>query len=331
MPDEVIEKLPAFLEKYFVPNPNIWFFGGEPLVAWDRIVKVYETVKPKIPNANFGMTTNLSLMDEEKAIWLGKRNFGVLCSIDGGKEAHNKHRILKGGAGTWDMVWRGLQNVRKYININPQIRWTVNPDTVQYLYDDFKFYVSNGLTNLAIEPVYEVKWGEEELNMWADQMEKIAKFMIDSNIQITVKPFQDLLMLFSPQPLEWRSRCGLAQGGIGMDINGKVYYCHRFVATMRDDLTIGDVFKGIDENKRKEVTKRWITHRPYNADNPERCKTCPVKWACFGGCLAVNYDTSGDAHKVPTSYCDIMEINAKRLLPYVLILRDQGKVSRGQY
>jgi len=331
--DEVIEKLPEFLEKYFVPNPNIWFFGGEPMYSWDTIVKVYETVKPRIPNANFGMTSNLALITEEKAKWLGARKFGILCSIDGGKESHNTHRKFADGKPTWEYVWKGLENVRKYINQNPQIRWTVAPETVKYLYNDFLFYVKQGLTNLAIEPVYEIEWKQEDLEAWASELEKIGKFLVDSNIPIRVKSFDDLMILFNPQPIsqsQWKTRCGLAQGGIGMDINGRVFACHRFVATMKEDLTIGDVFNGIDEEKRKALTEYWAKERPYMVSNSERCETCPFRWGCMGGCLAVNYDVNGDVHKVPKAYCDIMEINTKRLLPYVLVLRQQGKMAGRQ-
>jgi radical SAM protein with 4Fe4S-binding SPASM domain len=116
-----------------------------------------------------------------------------------------------------------------------------------------------------------------------------------------------------------------------MDINGRVFYCHRFVSSMCEDLTIGDVFKGIDENRRRAVTEYWSRLRPYNAELPERCETCVFRWGCMGGCLGVNWDVCGDIHKVPKSYCDIMEINVKRLLPYVLILRSQGKLTRPQW
>jgi uncharacterized protein len=324
MSDEVISKLPEFLKKYFNPNPNVYFFGGEPMFSFDTIKKIYYTVKKEIPNATFGLTTNLTLIDEEKAMWLGKHNFSVLCSIDGRQKSHDMFRVKPDGTGSWEEAWKGLLNVRKYINPNPQIRWTVNPETVDTLYDDVMFYIEHGFTNLAIDPVYEVKWSEERINKYMDELEKIAKYIVNVSYPIFLKPFQDMMPLVGGMKTNWMFRCGLAQGGIGMDIFGRVFACHRFVATGKEELVLGDVFKGIDEKKRLEWNETyWKGGKPYNVSNPERCETCPVRDICMGGCLAVNYDVNGKLNAVPDSYCDIENAKVKRLMPYILMLKNK--------
>lgn len=321
--DQVIEALPNFIKKECVDKVNIWFFGGEPLVAFDRIQKIYDTVTNAGIECNWGITSNLVLMDEEKAKWLGNKRFSVLCSIDGTKESHDKHRKDDKGVGTWDRAWKGLGYVRRYVNNNPQIRWTIAPDTIDNLSESILEMISNGLTNLAIDPVYETTWTKEDIQKYSKEIEKVVDYLIENpNIAINIKPLNDLLPIITGG-VSWESRCGLAQGGVGMDIYGNIYPCHRFVSSLSEDLRLGDVFNGIDQNKRLKFNEAyWKKGKPYNA-NKKRCNLCIFKNACIGCCLAVNYDISKDLNCVPDTFCDIVTTLTQNLLPKVMLIKDR--------
>jgi radical SAM protein with 4Fe4S-binding SPASM domain len=320
--DEVINALPNFVKKYMIDNPEIWFFGGEPLASFDTIKKVFNVLTENNIIAHYGLTSNLTLLDEEKAKWLGERRFGILCSIDGGKESHNMNRVYKDGKGTWDDVMKGLKLVRQYINPSPNIRWTVEPRNVKYVYEDVKEFFGMGLTTLAIDPVYEVEWKDEDVEEYVNQLEKVAQYIIHTHHMVALKPFQDLLPLISGQPLDWRYRCGLAQGSLGMGADGKLHNCHRFVSSQSG--VIGDVFNGIDQNMRKKYNEEYWKVRPYSKTLD--CSTCPLQEMCNGGCLAVNYDMNKDMHVIPESFCKIYQAYVKRLLPYVLIMKARGQL-----
>jgi radical SAM protein with 4Fe4S-binding SPASM domain len=88
-----------------------------------------------------------------------------------------------------------------------------------------KEFFGMGLTTLAIDPVYEVEWKDEDIEEYVNQLEKVAQYIIHTHHMVSLKPFQDLLPLISGQPFEWRYRCGLAQGSLAMGADGKLHLC----------------------------------------------------------------------------------------------------------
>jgi uncharacterized protein len=62
---------------------RIEFWGGEPLVYWKTLKPLATGIKELYPNAQFGMITNGSLLDEEKVNFLVDMGFGVGISHDG--------------------------------------------------------------------------------------------------------------------------------------------------------------------------------------------------------------------------------------------------------
>ncbi|MGB9614360.1 MAG: radical SAM protein [Fervidobacterium sp.] len=317
--DEVIKALPSFIKKYMIKTPEIWFFGGEPTCAWDTIVKIFDTLTSNGIIGRYGLTTNLVLLDEEKAKWLGERRFGILCSIDGGRESHDLNRVYSSGKGTWDDVMKNLKYVRQYINPMPQIRWSVEPRNVKYVFEDVKMFFGMGLTNLAIDPVYEVEWTDSDIEEYVSQLEKVAQFIISTHHIVAIKPFQDILPLLSAQGPNWMYRCGLGQGSIALDINGDIFLCHRFISSRKEENVIGNVFNGIDKSKRRKINEEFWKVKPYS--RTLECSKCPLEEICSGGCLAVNYDLNRDFHIVPETYCRIQQAMVKRLLYYVLIMK----------
>ena len=149
---EVIDALIRFGEENMAPDGVIWFFGGEPMVAFDKMREMYEKVRERGLRWRFGLTTNLTLVDEEKAKWLGKNGFSILCSLDGIKEAHDRYRVYPDGRGSWEDAWEGLKNVRLYMDPNPTIRLTYAPKTAQYLYESVKFLMKHCLLYTSPSP-----------------------------------------------------------------------------------------------------------------------------------------------------------------------------------
>lgn len=337
MSPDVYKALIEFLWENGNNKPNIWWFGGEPMVAFETVIKPaweyaynkgytdYNPYKRQGRAITWGMTTNLTLIDEESAKWMGKRKFGVLCSLDGGKESHNMNRVYADGRGSWDDAFRGLKYVRKYINKSPQIRWSFAPNNLRYLYDDIVMLVEDEkLYGIAPDPVYEVEWSKFQLLELRDIMRRIRDKMIDwmrEGLPVHLKFVRDGTRVATFRGRQWKSRCGLAQTGMGVDINGDLYPCHRFVASRV--FKLGNVKTGIDLNARRQLNADWIAYPPINR-NLERCKHCVYRKACMGGCLAVNYDVYGNIHGMPDSYCAIMELLSEIWTPFHQLMVDEN-------
>jgi len=341
MSKDVVEALIDFALKWGTRPVRIWWFGGEPLVAWDNVIKyAIKYARSKglrvgwDGDIHFGLTTNATLIDEKKAKFMAKYKFGILVSIDGVEEKHDMFRVYPNGRGSWKEAWRGLQYVRKYLNNNPAIRWSVGPSTVRGLANDIKWFVKHGLTNLAIDWVYEVEWNDDDLEALRREMLKLREYLLDwfrKGIPVMLKPVRDgVAPATAPMRLSWQSRCGLGQGSVGVDVDGTIYPCHRFVSTHDKGLAIGHVKEGWYWDRRVGWIKWWRQHPPYSEKGIEECEKCIYRLSCHGCCLAVNWDLFRDIHVVPNSYCRIMRVLAEVFLPlhHLLVLEGNETYKR---
>jgi len=91
MPLDIADKsIDFFMDK--VPSDcraSIIFFGGEPLLAYKRIVQTCEYTKFHYAgkkNFRFHIVTNATLLNEERIDFFAQNDFGVAVSIDGRPE-----------------------------------------------------------------------------------------------------------------------------------------------------------------------------------------------------------------------------------------------------
>lgn len=92
----------------------VTFYGGEPLLNFPLIKQCIDYIDGfnTDKTVKYSMTTNLTLMTEEKAKYFASiPNFTVVCSIDGNKEIHDEHRKTIDGNGSFDKALNGLMNL----------------------------------------------------------------------------------------------------------------------------------------------------------------------------------------------------------------------------
>ncbi len=308
MTTQTADQLIAFAEKNLKPDGRIWFFGAEPLCNWPIIRYIVEKARARGYKWQYGATTNATLIDEEKAKWMKQVNFGLLLSIDGPKESHNTNRVYADGAGSWDDAWKGLALVRKHLNPNPQIRWTVTPQTAKGLADNIKTIVEeHGLTNLAVDFTYEVEWTKQDLAALKAELEVFGgyyKKWMQEGKPVFSMFVRDANAAVTQTTRPWISRCGLGNGGLGVDYDGTLYPCHRFIDSHK--IKIGDIQSGFSITHKNWI-EEWRKIAPY-CEDPQKCLGCNYKKACTGGCIAMNYDLFNSAHINPENFCVIKQL-----------------------
>lgn len=310
MTEDTANHLLNFASRHLRRGGRIWFFGAEPFCGFDIIKYTVEKAVATPLQIQFGATTNCTLIDEEKVKFMAKHSFGVLCSLDLSKERHNKYRVYPDGRGSWDDAWRGFELVRKYVNENPQIRATFGPGSIKGIAKDIKGFVDQGLTNLAVGPVEEVVWTSKDLSELEDEFAILREYYaecFEANIPAFSMFVRDGIAPQMSNRRPWFSHCGLGQGTVGIDVNGDIYPCHRFVASRPKP--IGNVRTGFSPERLHWIDK-YQEIPPY-CERPEECIDCIYKMACGGGCIASNYDQFGDTHILPLAYCRIKRLGVK--------------------
>lgn len=72
------------IENNYVERPLVIFFGGEPLLMYEKII--VPIVKEYSDRCDFSLTTNGVLLNEDVVDFLSKNNVEVLLSFDGIKQ-----------------------------------------------------------------------------------------------------------------------------------------------------------------------------------------------------------------------------------------------------
>nr|WP_308742308.1 radical SAM protein [uncultured Anaerocolumna sp.] len=94
---------------------NVGFYGGEPLLQMPLIKQVIEYSKKlfKGKKLTFNMTTNGTLLDEEKILYLQEEEISLMISLDGPKEINDMNRVFVNGTGTYDTVMKKIELMRE--------------------------------------------------------------------------------------------------------------------------------------------------------------------------------------------------------------------------
>lgn len=111
-----------FLLEHSVDSKEVHlsFYGGEPLLEFELIKKIVDYSKRRFvgKKLNFGMTTNGTLLTEEKIRFLDAHNFHIMISLDGPKEINDQNRVFADGRGTFDTIIKKLELIKE---ISPKL------------------------------------------------------------------------------------------------------------------------------------------------------------------------------------------------------------------
>lgn len=269
---------------HVIDNGHICFFGGEPLLEYETLIKPLSEEARK-RNISMSMTTNGSLMTPEVFDWLKENNIQLMISFDGDKYTQDKHRILLNGS-SFDATIDNLKYAILKDSTIP-VRMTLQPETIHLLYDNVKFFYNLGVKRLCIEPNLLTDWQRFE-NILQEQMYKITEFK--DIICPPAKGKNDLMI------------CDKGVCGIGLldtkvivDSNGDFYFCHRMISP---EWKVGDLDHGIDLNIVEEFKQK------YNAPFcNKKCNNCIIKDKCNKGCVAMNYEATGKMNEQGDFWC----------------------------
>lgn len=136
MTDEVEDSIIDYIKREkSTKQIHITWFGGEPLLAFGRIVTLTRKIKQLNIPFNAGMVTNGYLLTKRKIMSFIELNISFLqITIDGLKTTHDSRRCLKSGGKTFDRI---LENIALLKNIAPQIMVSVRVNIDETNKEDF--------------------------------------------------------------------------------------------------------------------------------------------------------------------------------------------------
>lgn len=284
MSDELIIEIADYILKGInsdIKEVHICWFGGEPLVAFDKILKFSEYLIPKLKEMQIkyhsNMISNGILLTLDRANILAKRCAlkRVQITIDGTKRIYciRKHATEK----QFDELLKNIKSALNHLKIT--IRLNCDSDN----YDDLKIVTKQLIEKCGRSPnlnIYLAKivdyvgcGGEQFFSQNAFDSKRIEfdKYVCKLHGKEYEPPIHKYRKAF----------CGLFKLNnevIGPD--GELYKCEHHVG--QTDKVVGNIKYGLNYN---DFLMKFIANKPQS-----QCKHCKIFPICLGGCPAQKLD-----------------------------------------
>lgn len=325
MPLSTAKKILDFIFKYTPKTEKIaiGFFGGEPLLEFDLIKEITQTIqnhKSFDPNqVIIQVVTNGTIFSKEIATFLMDKSVTLGISCDGPPFVQDAFRHFPDGSGSSRIVEKNIRQVLKIFPFIP-VNAVYSPENVQFLPDVVDYLSSLGVKNIHLNPNISANWTKKEAEMLPHIYNSIGEKYMDFYRQgepryISLIDSKIVVILRGGyQPLE---RCRMGTGEFAFAPSGNIYSCERFIGS-DDGKThcIGNINDGfISENICKTSSNVAI--------NPE-CRTCGLREYCMNWCGCTNYFSTGNYSIVGPFICASEKAAIHAAFQIIQNMNDEG-------
>lgn len=301
--------------------PGITFFGGEPTLLWDSVVRpLCEYVRSTYePLFGLSMTTNGVLLDEEKLAFLRDNNVTILLSMDGDAETQDAQRVDHNGNGVFHILEPKLKLILDYLP-STGFRSTITAQSADKIMHNVMFAADHGFSSWFGMPNDFEKWDDKHIEMLRTEVQKFGDYFIstcrDGKRPIVFSSFERMFhaIMYINNAITNNVcrnspgcsacyRCGT--GGThyaAIDACGRVFACQDLCSRDGEDspFYLGNIYDGVDDSRREALIALYDGTRCYGKD----CSACRLNRICDGGCVANNYMLNGDIRHVPEIHCE---------------------------
>ena len=310
MPLEVGKKAIDFLIEKSENRRNLEldFFGGEPLMNFDVVKEIVRYARQREKecgkNFRFTVTTNGTLLTDDRIDFINAEMHNVVLSVDGRKEVNDRVRHRVDGSGSYDAF---LPKFQRLVARRGEGQYYVRGTFTKYNLDfaeDVLHLNRCGFDQISVEPVvadpklpYAIT--EEDLPAIFAEYERLANLLIQRRREHTGFNFFHFMIDLDQGPcvIKRLRGCGAGNEYCAVTPDGDVYPCHQFVG--QEEWRMGDIFSGeID----MEMKRRFAASNVYGK---EECRSCWAKFYCSGGCNANNHTYAGDIMRPYRLACEL--------------------------
>ena len=255
---------------------SLSFFGGEPLIGWDKVVMpllTYATERCREKNIRFstGFTTNGVLLvsrklDDLASLGLGGTNFQI--SFDGHRPFHDVSRVGENRRPTYDRILGNLIEAAKR-GFSITMRFNYTPDTV----DSFADIFSDLESLLPAEFKSNIKCNFQQVWQTTDNGADVKTKAME-----LARVFNDGGYATDTDVIFHRHVCYAdCENSIVVNYNGDLYKCtaREFSPETREGLLTPDGKVEWNERFAKRMERKF-------AD--QACAVCDIMPICHSGC-----------------------------------------------
>ncbi len=289
------------------------FFGGEPLLNLDVMIRFFHYMVDKAGEHNidltFSLITNGTIHNKKYEQFILEwyktiKSVDIQISTDGIPQVQDKNRITANGKPTSGIVSENILKLKMFFEQN-QISFNsinthsvITKDTISKTFLSYKYFRSLGINNISFVLPRDEYWDENDISNYIEQLSLIADFVYEECISAgSLIPYEEFHHIIGGLN---KNICEAAKSLCAITPNGDIYPCHR-AYFYTPGLKLGNVFDGIIDNNIRKLffdASRNDMHMDNiscsKCENPE-CKIC----------LASNFKQYNDMLKCSPVSCAI--------------------------
>jgi uncharacterized protein len=281
------------------PRVNLSFYGGEPFLEPDLMLRVLERARraaaPGQTVRCVTPTNGLHLGPEALALC---REFDLELALSLDSTRGSVERVLRDGSDSTAAV---LAAVPALLPHAKTARITVTPQNVGELSANVKGVARLGFARVVYQPAWELDWGADALDAWRREHDRILTWAMGAPAAGQRVPDLPNLTSIEARLLRGTPRraCGAGTHACAVAADGSLFPCYRFV--FQEDLRLGHVSSGFGEPSLRD---RFAALGPED-QRPQsgKCTDCPAHDGCTHFCPALGYLLGGDLRAVPEVVC----------------------------
>lgn len=252
---------------------DVTWFGGEPLLAFDRIVSLTKKIQSLGIRYTAGMITNGYLLTEKVILQLQTLSISSMqITLDGLAPLHDSRRCLKSGKTTFSRILQNIDMLQKKCpEISIKVRMNVDKTNVQDFLKLYKMFEDKHYPNLCVKLAFvkDITGCKGCPSFFdTDQQAEIVKDLL-------VHHGLDFSMVF---PSSDRYECAIRnKNALVIGPEGELYKCWNDVGNK------DKVFGSIDGRITNEplLLRYLVAADPFEDPKCQKCFLLPV---CGGGC-----------------------------------------------
>jgi uncharacterized protein len=306
MPVRVAEQALGMSRHAFGPGASLdlLFFGGEPLLAFDRLREIHRRVVDVASSGRFSVRpavcTNGTLMTTDVWNFLRENDFRVTVSLDGIGPAQDSHRRLNSGEGSFDRLRFLLERPVDEL-AETRLHLVISPDTFSLLPESLNSLMARGFRHFLFSPDQKACWPPEI----RDSLEKTFFAIgegydqaLDAGVPLVYSFIEEKVRRFLRPAGDKAGICGFGQGEVAVTPAGDVFPCERIIGGgSSSPFFLGNLEEwspgGFDPLVAGDRLARAAV-RFRRCGVPEPCVNCEIEPYCTNYCSCTNFAASGN-------------------------------------
>ena len=279
---------------------HLSFFGGEPLLRLDLVEEaVAYARKPRrnvYKKVRFSVTTNGTVASPRVERLVRGAAMSVLVSTDGGPAAAS-YRPFLSGRSSYALVARNLPRFTRWTS-DVCVRQSFHPGALD-LAGNVCHLMALGAPWIVLAPIEDAPWEEHRTRLDAAYGELADLFVAQARagrllpLELTTRFLREHHAARRGAGRPARP-CWAGASLIGVDVDGHVLPCHRFLYQPQHRLG------RVEEPRMDDARWRWVH---LSADDVLGCEGCEARTVCGGGCRSVAVASGHGPYGRHPGYC----------------------------